>query len=588
MPQSLSFNQNGAVPATPKPGFANSFLASATPNAVNKPLPWSTLPKPTVSAYQPSTTGPKLASNPMGNPSQGIIGAINGATGLSKPATAPATYPGMLPTTPVKKITATDGTTTEFHAPAPTPVNSNSGDNVQNGIDLTKYTGLMSSSGLNSSGTPTNTPNSSVNSSSGITGNNGTNFQQNLGTTLNSGQQTQNEQQTQQGLINAGQQSPAQDAALSAVEYGLGVQNNNNFGQYADAGMAGTDPQAYVNEANAPDLAGRASATRGLANQYANLYGTQANAALNEANTIQGQGITAAQGAYTGAQNQAGRATGASESVQGATAPIANTAYGLNPGTGTYTGSGLSDGTSAADAVTNAGMLSGLQSGAAATAAAGGNIAAQNATTLGTATTAANAGSLETYTTQNTTIGNSIDKLDNISQGNNGSGGLIANMGTAGFNPLNTPVGNQTYANYYKNLNPAAQAGIQAGLGDIANNVSTVLSSVTGLTPTAVSNIVSSYDFQDLTPSQLNDFLLYVKGYASNAIAGNNSTIDRIKSGQSVSSSNTPLPAPSPNSVGSASLGTGASLAEGLVNKIISSAGDVAAGAVGGVLEGAF
>lgn len=156
---------------------------------------------------------------------------------------------------------------------------------------------------------------------------------QNAQTVLNSGNQTQNEQQTQAGLLAAGQKSPDQQAALNAVEYGLGVQNNKNFGQYAEAGMLGTDPQAYVNQANAPDLAGRASAEQGLAGQYTNLYGTQANAALNEANTIAGQGLSAAGSAYSGAQNQASRETGAAGTVLNASIPgqISGSARTYNP-----------------------------------------------------------------------------------------------------------------------------------------------------------------------------------------------------------------------------------------------------------------
>lgn len=278
--------------------------------------------------------------------------------------------------------------------------------------------------------------------------------------------------------------------------------------------------------------------------------------------------------------------TQGAENVLGAVAPVGNTPYALNPATGTYTGSGTNAGTSATDAVQNAGMLSGLQAGAAAQAATGGNIAAQNATSLGTAETAANAQSIGNYTDQNTTISNSTAKLDNIAMGNNGSNGLIANMGTTGFNPASTPIGNQTYSQYFTNSNPAAKSGILAGLGEIQNQISNVISSSTGLTPTAVSAITNSYDLSTLNPEQLNDFLLYIKSYAQSNIAANQTTIDRLKSGGSVSGTPSLLPAPAPNSTGQAVVGTGATLGADLIGKIVSEAGNAVAGATAGAASG--
>ena len=126
-------------------------------------------------------------------------------------------------------------------------------------------------------------------------------------------------------------------------------------------------------------------------------------AGLGAAQTSAARNLTAQENAYSGSQTQAQRGLGASENVLGAVAPLANTPYALNPAEGTYTGSGLPSGTSALDAVKNAGTLSGTQSGAAAVAGAGGNIAAQNAITSGTTPTNA-AASL--YSTTYPPVGN--------------------------------------------------------------------------------------------------------------------------------------------------------------------------------------
>lgn len=291
-------------------------------------------------------------------PSAGVLSSLQGLTLPStqtspqKQSTVPSigTNPGLLPgvnTSSQQKTVTTnvDGSSTTTHPAQSNPsvlaqqqaLNKLGAGLVEDGIAGPKTSAAIAKYGI---GTTTST-NTSTEPTKPTTPQVGT-ASQNAQTTLNSGNQTQNEQQTQAGLLAAGQKSPDQQAALQAVQYGLGVQNNNNFGQYAEAGMLGTDPQAYVNEANAPDLAGRASATRGLANQYANLYGTQANAALNEANTIAGQGLTAAGGAYSGAQNQASRATGAAENVQGASLNQQGTysAPTFNPLTGQYSSSG--------------------------------------------------------------------------------------------------------------------------------------------------------------------------------------------------------------------------------------------------------
>lgn len=575
----------------------------------------NTQPKQSLNTGLLNGSSPQISGLTLPNPPQQTSSSLTGNVPLGN-------NPGLIKSTPstaVKSTTDVQGNTTTYHAPKSDPsvlaqqqmLNQKYGAGlVEDGIAGPKTEAAISQylTNSNSSSTTPQPPSTSVapqkNADGSYTSTGGAviNADGTVRTpatspaplttggqapnVLQSGQQTQNEAETQQQLQASGQETPLEQQYIAEVEKAKGFQNTGQLGQYSDASMYAGDATPPTSLINQPDLAGRASADNGLYNTFANIYGSQAQQGLTAANTIATRGEQAAQGAYSGAQNQAGRATGAAGTVLGAVAPLANTPYALNPATGTYTGSGLNSGTSATDAVTNAGMLLGLQSGAASEASAEGNIAGQNATALGTAATQANAQSIGNYTNQNTTISNSTAKLDNIAMGNNGSGGLIANMGTTKFNPTSTPVGNQTYSQYFTSSNPAAKSGILAGLGEIQNQISNVISSSTGLTPTAVSAITNSYDLTTLNPQQLNDFLLYIKSYAQSNIAANQDSINRLKSGGNVNTTPTLLPAPAPNSTGTAIAGTGATLGASLIEKIIDQAGNAVAGATAGAASG--
>lgn len=525
----MSTSAFGTSGATPQKTSLSGLLGIGTGTA-----------KPTTPSapYVPPTGGPKLVTNPFGNPGSGIIGSINSATGLGSSNPTPtsivgngqvgplAPKAGLLtgsPSTPLKKTTVTnaDGssTTQEWHPPETAPANSSGNSSTSSATATPTITGLQTASGNGTS-----------------SGNAGTTGAAPGMTAPQVGTPAQNAQ----NLLDQSSLNNNPEYQALAKEQNKIVQGQQGI---LSAGMGGMNTVGST-----------------LGPGYSNLYAPQGTFALNGEKGILNPELSAAE---TGNAAEASRLlSGAGLATTGAQGVLSASLPQFNVSPGNVIGQPLQP---------------------------GGGV---DSNYLGGIAAPANIASVQTYTTQNNTIGNSIEKLDNIANGNNGSGGLIANMGTENFNPLNTPIGNQTYSNYYKNLNPAAQAGIQAGLGDIANNVSTVLSSVTGLTPTAVSAIVDSYDFQDLTPQQLNDFLVYVKGYANNAIQANTDSINNIKSGNSVSASNAPLPAPSPNSIGSAALGTGATLAEGLVNKLGASlsgaASDAVAGAVGGAAGGSL
>lgn len=267
---------------------------------------------------------------------------------------------------------------------------------------------------------------------------------------LNSGNQTQNESQTQSGLLQSGQATPLEQKYIDEVQRAQGLKNVGQLGQYAEAGLYSGNPTPPTGLINQPDLAGRAGADNGLYNSLANIYGSQATAGLTAANTIAGRGEQAAQGAYTGAQNQANRATGANENVLGAVAPLANTPYALNPATGTYAGSGNSAGTSAANAVTNAGTLAGLQSGAATAAATNGNIASQQATQIAGYTSA-------------------------LQQGQNLQSQLSDLITTFGLNPNDLNVANSGIQKIAQNTSDPHYKQLQNYVNDIANTYAQIL-----------------------------------------------------------------------------------------------------------------
>lgn len=224
-----------------------------------------------------------------------------------------------------------------------------------------------------------------------------------------------------------------------------------------------------------------------------------------------------------------------------------------------------------------AGQVQGIQSGAAAQAAAGGNIAAQNATALGTASTSANASSINNFQSKINNTQNASATINNLANG------IVPNMTATGFNPTSSPIGNQTFAQYFTEKNPAAKQGITQGLAEIKNQVSNIIASATGLTPTGVTAALGDIDFTNLNPQQLHDFLGYIDSYAQSNIQAAQQSIKTLQNGGSVGANPTPLPVPAANSSGQAAAGTGATLAEGLIGKIVSEAGNAVAGAVGGI-----
>lgn len=481
--------------------------------------------------------------------------------------TALGTNPGMIqtaPTTPVKSTTDVSGNTTTYHAPKADPnvlaqqqaLNAKGAGLVEDGIAGPKTEAAIAKYGTSSSATTSSTvptptvatpdPNSPVNKTTpGTLGNNGTNFQSNLANTQTSGQQTTNEAQTQQGVLNAGQTTPDEKAFEQQYINSVAGKQYGTLAPYAEASMyAGKSPDQIAGLINAPDLAGRSSADTGLYNALGSAYGNAALAGLTAAQTSAARNLSANTTAYSGAQTQANRATGANESVQGATSPQYGVQYGTQVGQPGQPNGGI------------------------------------DSSSLGGVAAPANIKSIQDYTGQINTTQKSVNTLNNLANQ------IIPNMGTTGFNPYSSPIGNQTFGEYFANSNPAASAGIKAGLGEIKNQISNVISSATGLTPTAVTGVTDSYDFTSMNPQQLSDFLQYINQYAQSNISGAQQSIDSISKGGTPNANPGLLPSPTAVGNGEAALGTGATLAQGFIQSILSEAGNAVAGAAAGATSG--
>lgn len=479
---------------------------------------------------QTGATPKKSSFNPFGDTSSGIIGSINKATGLAPtPPPAPisqGTNPGLLHAPAPKAqpkthtvVTSPDGTTTTKQT-----FDTNTSNPVQTTIDNPKAPIQKSS--------PNDAP----------VGNTVGSQIQNV---ANTGNQTQNENNLQQGVLKAGQTTPDEKAFQDQYVKSVAGKQFGSLAPYAESSMyVGKTPEELQGLITAPDLVGRSSADTGLYNTLGSAYGNAALAGLGAAQTSAARTLQANTTAYGGAQTQAGRAATEANTVLGAVAPQYGVQYGTQVG------------------------QPGLLNGGVSTSDLGG-IAAP-----------ANIRSIQDYTTQINTTQKSIDTLK-------GLGSTIApNMGTTGFNPTSSPVGNDTFSTYFTEKNPAAKAGIEAGLGEIKNQISNVIASATGLTPTGVTAVTDTYDLTNLNPQQLNDFLLYIDKYAQINIDAANKNIDRIKNGGAPDANTGVLPTPEANSTGQAALGTGASAAAGLISKVLSESGNAVAGAAGGVASG--
>lgn len=233
--------------------------------------------------FKPKPTYPTTSGNPIPKPTYPTPSGNPISQGSNPGLIQPHTQ--VKPTTPVKKTTTTDTsgntTTTEYHAP-------------EKKTETPKLTTPQV-------GTPA----------------------QNAQTVLNTGNQTPIEKTATERLYQSGQMTPEEQKANEDVRIANEIQkaygNVQSLAPYAEAKMysdRARTPAEIQDLMQAPDLAGRASATQGLLGSLGNIYGSSrvagANAALQGTQTAAGRGLSAAQSGLIGAQNQASRAqTGA-------------------------------------------------------------------------------------------------------------------------------------------------------------------------------------------------------------------------------------------------------------------------------------
>lgn len=194
-----------------------------------------------------------------------------------------------------------------------------------------------------------------------------------------------------------------------------------------------------------------------------------------------------------------------------------------------------------------------------------------------------NADIQQKYQAQSADINAGLTKLKGI-------GNQVTNLGEAtSAQPYNTPIGNETYSNYYTNVNPSAKASILAGLSEIKNTISTIVAAATGMNPTQVGETVNSYEslFEHMNPSQMKDFLYNVEQYGlTNLQTAQKGAKGEFGSNAPIANPSDTLKTGTNNSSTEAGIATGATLGKSLLTKIVDELGNVAAGAAGGAVVG--
>lgn len=337
----MSLSTQGSVPNfTPTPGQLSALKGVSVGSLTDQ-------------QRQSALTTVPTSSSPY-SPAQG-----------SNPGHLPSSSPLNAPTTPVKSTTDVQGNTTTYHAPKSDPnilaqqqmLNQKyQAGLVEDGISGPKTQAAISkylTSGTQT-GLPPDDPSYKFNTATGQANPNykdpnapvtpptpqvGTTTQ-NAQTVLNTGNQTPNEKDTQGNVI---QKSNTESQAYIDAQ----AQANDYLNQEKQLEQEYQDKKMNIN--GTAGFLTQASGLQGqLADKYnavgaklASNYGAATNL-INAANTQQGLQNTEANTAYAGAQAQAGRATGAAESVQNGSLNQQGT-YGaptFNPLTGEYSSSG--------------------------------------------------------------------------------------------------------------------------------------------------------------------------------------------------------------------------------------------------------
>lgn len=406
---------------------------------------------------------------------------------------------------------------------------------------------------------------------------------------------TQN-QQAVSGLLNQANQSPAytqaqnaEQAAQAKLQATQGMYNTELAGT-ANVGNSQTLPDGTILPGGAPITASDQAGQAGILDK---LYSQQ----IANAQT----GVTQAQTQVQNALGEQGAQTTAGTNAASATQPI-GAAPIMNPQTGQLINPGLVQQALSAvqQAVANGTDVNNdpnIRAIANSMGFLGASAVLNMMNSLGTSSTAQSAASQQNASTGQAFQSQGADLQATLTNLNGLGSQVNTIMGLTGANPFSTPIANQTYANYFKNVNPSAQASIASGLGEIKNSVSQIIASATGLTPTAVSSTLDSYDFTTLTPKQLNEFMQNVDAYGQTKLSsyqqGKNASYgSNLGYSGLLANPSAPVNGGTANSPIVAGAATGVNAVSGLFNDVMSAlsanASSSIAGAAGGVATKMF
>ncbi len=334
-------------------------------------------------------------------------------------------------------------------------------------------------------------------------------------------------QKTARNLAEQQQGNATSNAAASGL---LGIaQNGSNDVRQATSNIKGLQ-QTQTEIANNPNIASEVASGRGQA-----LTGQIQAAQTGLSNALQGQGqqITAGQSAgnlgLTGQSNQI-TAQGTAGNL---TAPVAGAAFFGSPTSG-----GLVGGQTGAGGATGNALIDSSVQAALNKFKAGGNIndARSSLSSLGQPAlnafdqavnggnynpTALGAASQQNAAQGSQYQGKAADLNTNLTQMKNVTAPVLSLLQKGDLNQQDVPAFNGSVNEYASQfLNPSNQASLKAGIAELKTYVSNILGTGGDLTPTAVTQMVSSFDPGNFTRKQLSDFLDNLNNYGQARLQG--------------------------------------------------------------------
>lgn len=414
----------------------------------------------------------------------------------------PIKQSGFLPSTPVKSITSTDGTKTDFHAPSTPEVGVSSPSSL-------KSAGILPSKPASNPQTSTPAPTPVATPMTTTPTNQ---VQQPIQNTQTQQSQPSTYQRAAQNVLNASQMTPQENYYNNLAVTGQELKNINTFSPYAEGQFYGGTGQQIAPDVAAPDLLGRAAGTNDLASKYANLFGS------------------AAQTGYANSLQQQQLGLSAAENVFGGSQPVIQFGQLTDPYTGRVVGADTSGNNPALSRdVANAVAM--VRSGAApadALASLGGygqagvsafNQALQQANggsynpTATNAQVQQNVAQGQKYQAMATDLDTGLKQLDTISNA------AVDFITKSGLNSTDSPIYNEPINKYIGSLgNTAAASQASLLMADIKKYTGQILAANTGTIPTDTANTLASIDPSLLNGQQLHTYLDTMRALGGNQL----------------------------------------------------------------------